>query len=158
MAGGVSVSVEVTHVSLGRLSGKTGLDVLDFERGHGIVVVEGRLINEALVEHSLEEELEVAHESGMVSHLVLGEHRHEAVVLLGAHGIDLGELGEPGHETEETEGGHSVEETKVASLKEKRQKLETIAVMGGRGEVDPRQARQLTPEYVFDMRFIMPVE
>ena len=116
MRAGISVSVEVTYISLSRFTSKTGLNILDFQGGHSIVVVKGGLVNEALVEHGFEEELEVAHEAGMVTELVLGEDGDKAVVLLGALIVNLGDGGESGQETEESEACHAVEETNVASL------------------------------------------
>jgi len=70
------------NISRGEVTSETNLLIFDLSGGKLIgIVVEG-LVKELLVENGLEEELEVAHETGVVTILVLGEDGNETEVLL----------------------------------------------------------------------------
>lgn len=73
---------QVTDIALVEIGDETGLDIRDFLLGDGVFVVVGGLVDEALVEESFKENVEVAHEAGVVAELVLGEDSHKAVVAL----------------------------------------------------------------------------
>jgi hypothetical protein len=73
---------QVTHVSLAEVTVETSLEILDFLGSAGIVIVAGGLVDKLLVKGRLKEDVEVAHETGIVTELVLGEDGLETVVTL----------------------------------------------------------------------------
>jgi hypothetical protein len=80
---------QVTHVSLTEVTVETSLEILDFLCSAGVVVVAGGLIDKLLVKGRLKEDVEVAHETGIVTKLVLGEDGLETVVTLLANFVLL---------------------------------------------------------------------
>jgi len=85
---------QVADIALVEVGVETGFNIRDFLLGDGVFVVVGGLVNEALVEKSFQENIEVAHEAGVVAELVLREDGHEAVVAFFAHSVGLLNLGE----------------------------------------------------------------
>ena len=101
------VLVQVTVIRRSEISGKTSLGILDFLSDESIIVVEGGLINESFVEGSLQKEIEVGHNTGVVSELVLLEDRLESVESFGAHDILRGLDGEARDEFEDGKEGNT---------------------------------------------------
>ena len=86
---------QVLDIVLGELSVQTQLHILDFLSDSWVIVVNGRLIDESLVEHTLEEQIEVGHESCVVSILVLHEDGVKSeidLLLLWVRGLGSREL------------------------------------------------------------------
>jgi hypothetical protein len=67
----VSVLEHVTNISVGEVGVETGLVISDFLLSGHIVVVKSRLVDEALVEKSFKEKVEIGHETCIVTVLVL---------------------------------------------------------------------------------------
>lgn len=103
---------QVLDIILSELSVETQLHILDFLGDRGVVVVEGGLINEPLVQHTLEEEIEVRHESCVVSIFVLHEDGVKSEIDLGLLWVlrfGAREATEELHTSEESDapdGGH----------------------------------------------------
>ena len=87
---------ETSDIGSGEFTGKTELLILNLSSGKLIIVIEGGVVKELLIEDGLEEELEVAHETSVVTILVLGEDGQETVVLLFSDisGLSRGSEGE----------------------------------------------------------------
>ena len=102
---------ESLHISRGEVTGQTLLLILDFRSGELIVVVKSRVVEELLVEDRLEEELEVGHEAGIVTVLVLLEDGDEAVVLLVLNILASGNLGECESGLDSTHKSNGIEST-----------------------------------------------
>ena len=87
---------ETSDIGSGEFTGKTELLILNLSSGKLIIVVEGSVVKELLIKDGLEEELEVAHETSVVTVLVLGEDGQETVVLLfgDISGLSRGREGE----------------------------------------------------------------
>ena len=68
---------------------KTQFLIISLLTCHFVVVVGDRVVKEFLVENGLEEDLEVAHETRVVSVLVLVEDRKKAEILLFLNGFAL---------------------------------------------------------------------
>ena len=148
---GISVSAHVACISLRELTSQTGFLILDFPRGDLIIVIESGLINEALVKHSFEEELEISHETGMVTKLVLAEYRDQTIVLLVSHSVNLGKCRETVKEFNAREYGQTIEESEVTSLKQNGEKVNNQSVGNKRGQALVTrkmsiQVQLLTPE------------
>lgn len=106
MMAGCSVMQQVLDILVGEVTHETCLLIFDFLGHVGIVVVEGRGVNELLVEDGLEEELEVAHEAGVVTVSVLSEDGEKSVVDLSSLLVLLWlsrELGEADDACDKTE-------------------------------------------------------
>lgn len=73
---------QVANIALVQVVVETSLHIGDFLLGDRVFVVVGGLVDEALVEEGLEENVEVAHEAGVVAELVLREDSDQAVVTL----------------------------------------------------------------------------
>ena len=122
MLGG-SVFVQVAYISFGELTSETGFVILNFEASELVIVVENGLLNELRVKHTFKENIEIRHESGMVTELVLREDRDESVVLLVVFSIFGSDGGEANASLEDSEESATVEETKVTSLKNGNRKV-----------------------------------
>lgn len=107
---------QVTHISCVEVTGETSLNILDLLGYEGVVVVLGGLIDELLVQRRLEESVEVAHESGVVAELVLGEQGQQTVVALLADLVLLLDDGEVEHGLNERDKGHTVNQGDHSSL------------------------------------------
>ncbi len=78
---------QILHISLGEVSNQSILHILNLS-GHDLVlVVISRLIDESLVEEGLHEQIELAHESSIVSVLVLLEKGSQLQVSLVTDGV-----------------------------------------------------------------------
>jgi hypothetical protein len=80
---------QVTHVSLTEVTVETGLEILDFLGSAGVVIVAGGLVDKLLVKGRLKEDVEVAHETGIVTKLVLLEDGLETMVTFLANFVLL---------------------------------------------------------------------
>lgn len=107
---------QVTHIGCIEVAGETGLNILDLLGYEGVVVVLGGLIDELLVQRRLEEGVEVAHESGVVAKLVLGEQGEQTVVALLADLVLLLDGGEVEDGPKERDKGHTVDQGDHSSL------------------------------------------
>ena len=76
----ILVVKQVTQIRVGVVVNKTRLLIGNFLLDHWIIVVGVGIVQEALVKDGLKEEVEVAHETGMVTVLVLGEDGKQSVV------------------------------------------------------------------------------
>jgi hypothetical protein len=103
----ISVLEHVAHISVGKVGVETSLVIGDFLLSGHIVVVESGLINKALVEKSLEEEVEIGHEASVVTVLVLGKNGKEAVVALSTDVVGLGDHTEVGGGLNHCEGSQT---------------------------------------------------
>ena len=90
VAMGTFVLEKVSDVFIREFAVETLLHVLHFRGNHRVVVVGSGLIDESLVEHGLEQQVEVRHESSVVSVLVLAEDGLQSVVHLLVDWIRLG--------------------------------------------------------------------
>jgi hypothetical protein len=106
----------VAHIGVGEVAVETELHILDFSRGDGVIVVGRGLLEEALVKHGLEEELEVAHPSGVVTVLVLGVDGDETEVALVLDGLVLGECRHANGALDDGHAGDGPEETEHTLL------------------------------------------
>ena len=120
---GGSVFVQVAYISFGELTSETGFVILNFEASELVIVIENGLLNELRVKHTFKENIEIRHESGMVTELVLREDRDESVVLLVVFSIFGSDGGEANASLEDSEESATVEETKVTSLKNGNRKV-----------------------------------
>ena len=109
---------EVPDIVFGEFTVETSLHVSDFLGDDGIVVVEGGLLDELLVQHGLEKEIEVGHESSGVTVLVLGEETIQSVVDLGIVGVDSLGRSEAREELEGGEESETVEPARDSNLQE----------------------------------------
>jgi len=109
---------QVPDIVFGELTVETSLHVSDFLRDDGIVVVEGGLLDELLVQHGLEKEIEVRHESSGVTILVLGEETVQSVVDLSIVGVDSLNRGEAREELQGGEESDAVEPARDSNLQE----------------------------------------
>jgi hypothetical protein len=121
-----SILVQVAYISFGELTSETGFVILNFEASELVIVVENGLLNELRVEHTFKENIEIRHESGMVTELVLGEDRDESIVLLVVFSIFRGDGGESNASFNEGEESATVEETEVTSLKNGENKMVSL--------------------------------
>ena len=64
---------EVLDIVFGEVSRQTFLHIVNFLLLDDVVVVHGGLIDESLIEHGVEQQIEVGHESSIVTVLVLRE-------------------------------------------------------------------------------------
>ena len=115
-----SILVKVTDISFGELTSETGFVILNFEASEFIIVVKNGLLNELRVKHTFKEDIEVGHESGMVTELVLGEDGYKSIVLFVVSGIFRGNRRETSSELNSSEESKTVKETKVTSLNNER--------------------------------------
>jgi hypothetical protein len=118
-----SVFVQVAYISFRELTSETSFVILNFETGELVIVVENGLLNELRVKHTFKENIEIRHESGMVTELVLAEDRYESVVLLVVFSIFGSNGREADTSLEDGEESATVEETKVTSLKNGNRKV-----------------------------------
>jgi len=81
----------VAHIRASEVAVQTALHIWDFSRVDGVIVVSRGLLEEALVQHGLKEELEVTHPSGVVTVLVLGVDGDQTEVSLLLDGLVLRE-------------------------------------------------------------------
>ena len=107
---------EILHISRSEVTGQTLLLILDFRSGELIVVIESGVVKELLVEDRLEEELEVGHEAGIVTVLVLLEDGDEAVVFFVLNVLGGGDLGECESGLDSTHESNGVESTSDTHL------------------------------------------
>ena len=112
-----SIFVEIAHISFGELTSETSFVIFDFEASELIIVVEDGLLNELRVKHTFKENIEIRHESGMVTELILAEDGNKSIVLLVVLSVFLSDRGESNASLEEGEESATVEETEVTSLK-----------------------------------------
>lgn len=98
---------EVSDIVLSELAVETELHILDFLSDRWVIVVEGGLIDESFVQDTLEEEIEVGHESSVVSVLVLHEDGVESEVDLGLLWINALGSGESAKELDSSEEGNT---------------------------------------------------
>jgi len=111
---------QVPDIVLGEFTVETSLHVSDFLGDDGVVVVEGRLLDESLVQHGLEQEIEVRHESSGIAVLVLGEDAIQSVVDLSIGGVHSLGSGEASEELEAGEEGETVEPARDSNLHERK--------------------------------------
>ena len=107
---------KILHIGRGEVTGQTLLLILDFRSGELIVVVERGVVKELLIEDRLEEELEVGHEAGIVTVLVLLEDGDEAVVFFVLNVLGGGDLGECESGLDSTHESNGVESTSDTHL------------------------------------------
>mgnify|MGYP006081713865 CR=1 FL=1 len=98
---------QVTDITLVEVRVKTAFKISDFLLSDGIIVVVSGLIDEALVEQSLQENVEIGHEASVVAKLVLREDGHEAVVAFFTNFVTLFCLGEVEHVFDQREVGQT---------------------------------------------------
>ena len=106
----------MTHISSVEVAVETSLDIFDFFGYEDVVVVLCGLIDELLVERRLEESIEIAHESGVVAELVLGEESEQAVVALLTDLFMLLHCREVEDGPKERDIGHTVDQGDHSSL------------------------------------------
>ena len=96
---------QVLDIILGEITVETELHVFDFLGNSGVIVIEGRLIDESFVEDTLKEEIEVGHESCVISVLVLHEDGVKSEIDLSLLWISFLGTGETSQELGKGEEG-----------------------------------------------------
>ena len=109
---------ESLDIGWSEVTSETRLLILDFSSGKLIIVVKSGVIEELLVKNGLEKELEIAHETGVVTVLVLGEDGDETEGFLISDRVVSGRGREAKHELSSTEESDSVKSTSNAHLLE----------------------------------------
>ena len=80
---------EVSNIILSELTVETKLHILDFLGNRWIIVIESGLVDESFVQNTLEEKIEVRHESSVVSVLVFHEDGVQSEIHLRSHNTRL---------------------------------------------------------------------
>merc|ERR1712046_301724 len=125
----VLILKESLDIFLGEFTVKTLLHILDFRSDSLIIVVKGGLIDKSLVQHTFKKEIEVGHESSVVTILVFHEDGIEFHVDFiffwvdslntreTGEELDCAKDGETPHHSENSDTrvrlGHSLEETEM---------------------------------------------
>ena len=94
MMASILVFNKVANVGSCEVAVETKLHVFDFFRSKGIVIIEGRVVDELFIQHSFQEQLEVAHEASVVAVFVFAENRKQAVIALLTNRVLFGLLAE----------------------------------------------------------------
>ena len=90
MVTSIFVFNKMANVSSCKVTVETKLHIFDFFRGESVVIVKCRVVDEFLVEHRLQEKLEITHEAGVVAILVLAENGKQSVVPFLANRVLFG--------------------------------------------------------------------
>ena len=86
---GTWILEQVLDIRLSELSIETEFHVFNFSHSLWVFLVFGGLIQESLVKSSVQQKVEVGHESGVISILVLGENRLKSHVHFSTHSLVL---------------------------------------------------------------------
>lgn len=103
-------------ILLGEFTGKTLLLILELGSGELVIVVKSGVIEELFVENGFEKELEIAHETSVVTILVLGEDGHKAVVFFVFNILGCGRLRESKGTLDSSNEGHGPKSTSNTHL------------------------------------------
>ena len=80
---------KILDIVFSEFSIKTKLHIFDFFGNDWVIIVSGRLIDESLIENTLEQQVEIGHKSCIVTVLVLLENRLESEVNFSLIWINL---------------------------------------------------------------------
>ena len=105
------------NILRGEVTGKTLFLILELGSGELVIVVKSGVVEELFVENGFKKELEIAHETSVITVLVLSEDGEETVVLLSLDVLAGGGLGEVVGSHDSTEESDSVEHTSKTHLK-----------------------------------------
>jgi len=108
----VRVLDKVGDIRRSKFSVQSLFHIFDFSGNNLIIVVKSGVFDELLVEHTFQEEVEIRHESGIVTILVLSKDRSESDVSFFIIWVSNELLGESEYSLGKTESGNTNDETK----------------------------------------------
>ena len=132
---------QVLNISVGEFSVETSLHVGDFSGNDNIIIVEGGLVEESFIEHTFEEQVEVGHESCVITVLVLLEDRLQSKVNLVLGVLLNGVVSETESKLKTSEEGDTPK----------------VGHDTGLVYIISQWLRVLTPEYDFPILFMKPI-
>jgi len=104
------------NILRGEVTGKTLFLILELGSGELVIVVKSGVVEELFVENGFKKELEIAHETSVITILILGEDGHKAVVFFVFDILGCGRLREGKSTLDSSNEGHGPESTSNTHL------------------------------------------